>query len=373
MTGVDRKLVGIEVAGDALPFELSRKCDALSGGKPVGTVTDLIWSPRLEKNIGYVWVPIGLADPGNELEIVAPDGGIVAGPDRRDPVPRPAQDRPARLIAGAPSMTLSPLTPEEIAAVRRPYRAASLLPGRAYHDPAIHEFERERWFRRDWLIVGREEDAATPGTYFLAEVDDEPLIVVRGRDGVIRAFYNVCRHRGTAVVEEPCGKAVRFQCPYHAWIYDLDGSLIRAKHTDDLDDFSLGDLRAGGRSASRLWQGFVFVSLDAEARELADWLGDLATHLDRFDFGGAASRPHRDLRGRGQLEVHRRELQRVLPLPGHPPAAQQADALRPRRRLRPRRSLAGRLDGARRRRRDDGARRRSSGRPAGDGRHHRAR
>jgi aminomethyltransferase len=75
-TGVDRKLVGIEVAGDALPFELSRKCDALSNGKAVGTVTDLIWSPRLEKNIGYVWVPIGLADPGNALEIVAPDGSI---------------------------------------------------------------------------------------------------------------------------------------------------------------------------------------------------------------------------------------------------------------------------------------------------------
>ena len=75
-TGVDRKLVGIEVAGDALPFELSRKCDALPSGKPVGTVTDLIWSPRLEKNIGYVWVPIGLAGPGNALEIVAPDGGI---------------------------------------------------------------------------------------------------------------------------------------------------------------------------------------------------------------------------------------------------------------------------------------------------------
>jgi glycine cleavage system aminomethyltransferase T len=73
--GVSRKLVGIEVEGDALPFELSRKCDALSGGKPVGTVTDLIWSPRLEKNIGYVWVPIELAGPGNGLEIIAPDGG----------------------------------------------------------------------------------------------------------------------------------------------------------------------------------------------------------------------------------------------------------------------------------------------------------
>jgi aminomethyltransferase len=73
--GVDRKLVGIEVEGDALPFELSRKCRAFHAGKPVGTVTDLIWSPRLERNIGYVWVPIALAGAGNALEIEAPDGG----------------------------------------------------------------------------------------------------------------------------------------------------------------------------------------------------------------------------------------------------------------------------------------------------------
>jgi aminomethyltransferase len=73
--GVDRKLVGIEVDGEALPFELSRKCVARHDGEPVGTVTDLIWSPRLNKNIGYVWVPIGLSGPGNTLEIEAPDGG----------------------------------------------------------------------------------------------------------------------------------------------------------------------------------------------------------------------------------------------------------------------------------------------------------
>jgi aminomethyltransferase len=73
--GVDRKLVGIEVEGDALPFERSRKCTALRRGEPVGTVTDLIWSPRLNKNIGYVWLPIGLSQPGTELEIEAPDGG----------------------------------------------------------------------------------------------------------------------------------------------------------------------------------------------------------------------------------------------------------------------------------------------------------
>ncbi|MEA2611573.1 MAG: glycine betaine catabolism [Chloroflexota bacterium] len=179
----------------------------------------------------------------------------------------------------------SPLTPEEIAAVRKPYRAASLLPGRAYHDPAIHEFERAEWFRRDWVAVGREEDAEAPGSYFLATVDDEPLIVVRGRDSVLRAFYNVCRHRGTAVVEEPCGKAVRFQCPYHAWIYDLEGRLIRAKHTDDLDDFSLEGF---GLASVQLatWQGFVFISLDPEAEPLEAWLGDLVPHLARFDFSG---------------------------------------------------------------------------------------
>ena len=118
-----------------------------------------------------------------------------------------------------------------------------------------------------------------------AEVDDEPLLIARGRDGELRAFYNVCRHRGTAVVEEPCGKAVRFQCPYHAWIYDLEGKLVRAKHTDDLDDFSFEEF---GLVPVRMetWQGFVFVNLAPEAPPLVEWLGDLPPHLARFDFSG---------------------------------------------------------------------------------------
>jgi len=183
------------------------------------------------------------------------------------------------------SRAASPLTPDEIAAVRKPYRAASLLPGRAYHDPQIHEFERQQWFRRDWIVVGREEDAPSAGTYFTAELDDEPLLIARGRDGELRAFFNVCRHRGTAVVEEPCGKAVRFQCPYHSWIYDLEGNLVRAKHTDDLDDFSFDRF---GLVSVRMetWQGFVFVSLSPDAPPLVEWLGDLPPHLARFDFSG---------------------------------------------------------------------------------------
>ncbi|HYH92990.1 MAG TPA: aromatic ring-hydroxylating dioxygenase subunit alpha, partial [Candidatus Saccharimonadales bacterium] len=175
------------------------------------------------------------------------------------------------------------LTPAELDSIRREYRGASLLPKRTYHDPAIFDWERAAVLRRDWVMVGREEDVAQAGTYTRVTLDGDDLIIVRARDGVLRAFHNVCRHRGTAVAEEACGKVVRFQCPYHAWIYDLDGSLIRAKHTEDLDDFSFGEF---GLRQVRLetWQGFIFLNLDPDAAPLAAQLGDLVEHWSRFDF-----------------------------------------------------------------------------------------
>ena len=177
---------------------------------------------------------------------------------------------------------MSILTAEEIAAVRRPYRAASLLPRRAYQDPAILDWERDHIFRQDWLCIGRESEVPEAGSYKLVETQGEDVIVVRARDDIVRAFYNVCRHRGTAVCEVPQGKAVRFQCPYHAWIYDLDGSLVRAKHTDDLEDFSL---EAYSLAPLRLetWQGFLFLSFDPDAPPLDQWLDDVIDHFARFD------------------------------------------------------------------------------------------
>ena len=175
------------------------------------------------------------------------------------------------------------LTVAELDSIRRPYRGARLLPRRAYHEPAILEWERERVLRRDWVIVGRVDEAPEPGTYFTTELDGEPLLVVRAKDGKLRAFYNVCRHRGTAVVEEQCGTAVRFQCPYHAWIYDLEGKLVRAKHTEDLDDFSF-ETYGLATVLCETWQGFVFLNLDPHAAPLATQLGDLDEHLGRFDF-----------------------------------------------------------------------------------------
>ena len=180
-----------------------------------------------------------------------------------------------------PSADRSPLTSDELASIRRPYRSAHLLPGRVFHDPAVLAWETENFFAKDWLVVGRAEEAPENGSYFLVDVACENIVIVRGRDGELRAFYNVCRHRGTAVAEEPRGTVVRFQCPYHAWIYDLDGSLVRAKHLEDLEDFDVTDF--GLRPVRvAIWQGWVFLCLSDETPPLEDFLGDwIAHHADR--------------------------------------------------------------------------------------------
>ena len=115
------------------------------------------------------------------------------------------------------SLPASPVTAAEVAATRRPVDQASLLPPRVFHDPAVLAFEQAAWFGRSWVYVGREEDVDRPGRYLLAEVAGQSLIVIRGEDDVVRAFHNVCRHRGAQLCTEPSGRLVRFQCPYHAW------------------------------------------------------------------------------------------------------------------------------------------------------------
>ena len=178
------------------------------------------------------------------------------------------------------------LTADELASVRREYRSATLLPARTYHDPAVLDWEQDNILRRDWLAVGRAEELPESGSFLVREVLGESVILVRGRDDEIRAFYNVCRHRGTAVEERDCGKAVRFQCPYHAWIYDIDGKLMRAKHTEDLEDFSL-DTYGLAPIRTETWQGFVFLCFADESVTpggLETQIGDLTATLARFDF-----------------------------------------------------------------------------------------
>ncbi len=182
-----------------------------------------------------------------------------------------------------PSAVPTLLTVAELAAVRRPFKAARLLPPRVFHDPAILDYELTNWFGREWVCVGREEEAANRGEYVLANVGGENVMVIRGADGALRAFHNVCRHRGSTILEEPRGKLVRIQCPYHAWTYDLEGRLHRAKHTEDLIDFEPAE-NSLVQVGCETWQGFVFLNLDTAAPPLLDTLEDLPGHFERFDF-----------------------------------------------------------------------------------------
>jgi len=118
------------------------------------------------------------------------------------------------------------------------------LPRDAYISPAIFAAERERIFAREWVLVGREESVLAPGDYFDVDVLGESVLVVRGDDGALRAFFNVCRHRGSALVPraavDPANEGVpvvgckgaTIRCPYHSWVYGLDGSLKSAPYLE---------------------------------------------------------------------------------------------------------------------------------------------
>jgi Rieske 2Fe-2S family protein len=144
------------------------------------------------------------------------------------------------------------------------------LPGHYYYDAAIFALEMERIFATRWICVGRADSIAAPGAFFLADVAGESIIVVRGRDNAVRAFYNACRHRGARLCSGGSGQLrSTIQCKYHAWTYALDGTLIGAPNMHDDADF---DPQGFGLSPVNLelWEGLVFVSLAEHPTPLAE-------------------------------------------------------------------------------------------------------
>ena len=146
---------------------------------------------------------------------------------------------------------------------------ARTLPGRFYHDPAIWQLEQERLFGRLWVAVGRADQLPAAGHYRTVRVGDESVLVVRGEDRVLRAFLNVCRHRGAQLCPAGHGQTRTLQCRYHAWTYGLDGRLLRAPGLQDAPDFDRG---AFGLVPVALdtWEGLVWVSLAADPPPVAD-------------------------------------------------------------------------------------------------------
>jgi phenylpropionate dioxygenase-like ring-hydroxylating dioxygenase large terminal subunit len=129
----------------------------------------------------------------------------------------------------------------EVAARRdTPVERARTLPGRWYADPAHHDLELDRVFGRSWVGVGLADDVAAAGSYLACRAGRVPVLVVRDDDGRLRAFLNVCRHRGSPLADG-CGRARALRCPYHGWVYRLDGSLARAGGVGTPEGFDEAD------------------------------------------------------------------------------------------------------------------------------------
>jgi len=161
---------------------------------------------------------------------------------------------------------------------KAPLSQASTIPAPWYVDPRIVELEAKTVFSKTWQMVGRIEQTEKPGQFVTANVAGEPIVVVRGNDGILRGFYNVCRHHAAAVVTEPCGQASILHCPYHGWNYGLDGSLKGMPEFDGVKDF---DRQQNGLVPlkAETWEKFVFVNLDAKAVPLCDFLGGLVKRV----------------------------------------------------------------------------------------------
>src|SRR4051812_37337205 len=139
--------------------------------------------------------------------------------------------------------------------------AALSLPAWLYTDPEYHALEVERVIRPSWQIVCHASDVPGPGDYHTLDYAGESVIVVRGKDGALRAFANVCRHRAMRLVEGPSGCARKLVCPYHAWTYETDGRLSGVPMRRDYPGL---DAEAHGLAPVdiELWNGFVFVRLE---------------------------------------------------------------------------------------------------------------
>ncbi len=171
-----------------------------------------------------------------------------------------------------------PLDPAEIAAATAPLPRARAMPAGFYTDPAILAEERARIFQKDWLFLARAETLPDPGDFRSFDLPGGPVVLLRGQDGVLRAFANVCRHRGSILLEGSGNTGGRVTCPYHAWSYLTDGRLYGCPDMQDAEGF---DRVENGLVPLETddWAGFVFARFTPGGPSLAEHLGDLPDRL----------------------------------------------------------------------------------------------
>jgi phenylpropionate dioxygenase-like ring-hydroxylating dioxygenase large terminal subunit len=166
-------------------------------------------------------------------------------------------------------------------AVRRPLLEAETLPPACYTSEEFFKREVETIFMREWNFIGRADYIAKSGDYYTVDFVGVPLLVMRGADGHVRAFVNSCRHRGAKVAQGEGNARKAIKCPYHGWVYGLDGELLgcagmKATKNFDPADFPLLSVKTA------LWGGFIFINFDAEGESLESFLGDITTVFESY-------------------------------------------------------------------------------------------
>jgi Rieske 2Fe-2S family protein len=174
------------------------------------------------------------------------------------------------------------LDPEQVRRTLEPLERASMLPPAAFTDETVLDWELGNFFGREWICAAHVSAVAEPGAWVMRELGDQSFFVIGDKDGVPRAFHNVCRHRGARLFEAERGRArARITCPYHAWSYGFDGELLGARATDGLEDFDpacygLVPLR------TEVIGGLVMVDLANGTEPVAEVVGELAGWLQRY-------------------------------------------------------------------------------------------
>ena len=204
---------------------------------------------------------------------------------------------------------------EDYLATRLPVDRAMTLMADAYRSQKFYELEKDRVFGRSWVCVGYTSQVASPGDIFVTSVSDQPLIITRDKTEKIRGFYNVCRHRGSTLIDED-GNYDSIRCPYHSWRYSLDGSLLATPFCDGKKGSEEDCLSSSNQEETfnkadyplfsvnvDVWGCFIFVNLSAHPIPLNEWLGDLPDRLIRYPLKdlGLTARKHYTLKANWKI------------------------------------------------------------------------
>ena len=182
------------------------------------------------------------------------------------------------------ALSPAPISADAIGAVLGPdFGSARTLPAEAYRSSEVLDWERSNLFEAGWVCAGRSELVSGAGAQRAIRIGTAGIVLTRDHDGALHAFHNVCRHRGHELLRVgECRTRRSIGCPYHGWVYALDGALRQASRFSDIPGFDIADFPLVEVRVKE-WNGWIFVNADGEARTLDAWLGNLGEYIENWE------------------------------------------------------------------------------------------